>query len=204
MNYQKELEKLIEGLGKEQKVPSLLLHSCCAPCSSYVLEYLSNYFEITTFYYNPNIYPESEYTKRILEQQTLIAKMRTQHPIAFMAGAYDKDRFYEMARGMEHLKEGGERCFRCYELRLREAAEVAKKCGFDYFATTLSISPLKNAVRLNEIGLRLSKEFGVAYLPSDFKKKNGYKRSIELSKKYGLYRQDYCGCEFSVALSRRA
>ena len=204
MNYQKELEKLIEGLGKEQKVPSLLLHSCCAPCSSYVLEYLSNYFEITTFYYNPNIYPESEYTKRILEQQTLIAKMRTQHPIAFMAGAYDKDRFYEMARGMEHLKEGGERCFRCYELRLREAAEVAKKCGFDYFATTLSISPLKNAVRLNEIGLRLSKEFGVAYLPSDFKKKNGYKRSIELSKKYGLYRQDYCGCEFSVAVSRRA
>ena len=204
MNYQKELEKLIEGLGKEQKVPSLLLHSCCAPCSCYVLEYLSNYFEITTFYYNPNIYPESEYTKRILEQQTLIAKMRTQHPITFMAGAYDKDRFYEMARGMEHLKEGGERCFRCYELRLREAAEVAKKCGFDYFATTLSISPLKNAVRLNEIGLRLSKEFGVAYLPSDFKKKNGYKRSIELSKKYGLYRQDYCGCEFSVALSRRA
>ena len=169
MNYQKELEKLIEGLGKEQKVPSLLLHSCCAPCSSYVLEYLSNYFEITTFYYNPNIYPESEYTKRILEQQTLIAKMRTQHPITFMAGAYDKDRFYEMARGMEHLKEGGERCFGCYELRLREAAEVAKKCGFDYFATTLSISPLKNAVRLNEIGLRLSKEFGVAYLPSDFK-----------------------------------
>ena len=204
MNYQKELEKLIEGLGKEQKVPSLLLHSCCAPCSSYVLEYLSNYFEITTFYYNPNIYPESEYTKRILEQQTLIAKMRTQHPIAFMAGAYDKDRFYEMARGMEHLKEGGERCFRCYELRLREAAEVAKKCGFDYFATTLSISPLKNAVRLNEIGLRLSKEFGVAYLPSDFKKKNGYKRSIELSKKYGLYRQDYCGCEYSIEVPRRA
>lgn len=203
-NYQKELEKHLAELERQVPKPSLLLHSCCAPCSSYVLEYLSNYFEITTFYYNPNIYPESEYTKRILEQQTLIAKMRTQHPIAFMAGAYDKDRFYEMARGMEHLKEGGERCFRCYELRLREAAEVAKKCGFDYFATTLSISPLKNAVRLNEIGLRLSKEFGVAYLPSDFKKKNGYKRSIELSKKYGLYRQDYCGCEFSVALSRRA
>ncbi len=204
MNYQKELEKLIERLGKEEKAPSLLLHSCCAPCSSYVLEYLSNYFEITTFYYNPNIYPESEYTKRILEQQTLIAKMRTQHPISFMAGNYDKDRFYDMARGMEHLKEGGERCFRCYELRLRETAEVAKKCGFDYFATTLSISPLKNTIRLNEIGIRLSKEYGVEYLPSDFKKKNGYKRSIELSKKYGLYRQDYCGCEFSVAVSRRA
>ena len=204
MNYQKELEKLIERLGKEEKAPSLLLHSCCAPCSSYVLEYLSNYFEITTFYYNPNIYPESEYTKRILEQQTLIAKMRTRHPISFMAGNYDKDRFYDMARGMEHLKEGGERCFRFYELRLRETAEVAKKCGFDYFATTLSISPLKNTPRLNEIGIRLSKEYGVEYLPSDFKKKNGYKRSIELSKKYGLYRQDYCGCEFSVAVSRRA
>ncbi len=204
MNYQKELEKLIDRLKKEEKVPTLLLHSCCAPCSSYVLEYLSNYFEMTIFYYNPNIYPESEYTKRILEQQTLIAKMKTQHPVAFMAGSYDKDRFYEMARGMEHLKEGGERCFRCYELRLRESAEVARKCGFDYFATTLSISPLKNAAKLNEIGMRLSKEYGVDYLPSDFKKKNGYKRSIELSKKYGLYRQDYCGCEFSVAVPRRA
>ena len=204
MNYQKELEKIIEGLEKEEKTPSLLLHSCCAPCSSYVMEYLSNYFRITIFYYNPNIYPESEYTKRILEQQTLIAKMKTRHPISFMAGNYDKDRFYEMERGMEHLKEGGERCFRCYELRLRESGEVAKKCGFDYFATTLSISPLKNAARLNEIGMRLSKELGVSYLPSDFKKKNGYKRSIELSKKYGLYRQDYCGCEFSVAVPRRA
>lgn len=204
MNYQKELDKLIERLEKQEKVPSLLLHSCCAPCSSYVIEYLSNYFKITVFYYNPNIYPESEYTKRILEQQTLIAKMKTQHPVAFMAGSYDKDRFYEMARGMEHLKEGGERCFRCYELRLRESAEVARKCGFDYFATTLSISPLKNAAKLNEIGMRLSKEYGVDYLPSDFKKKNGYKRSIELSKKYGLYRQDYCGCEFSVAVPRRA
>lgn len=204
MNYQKELEKLIERLGKEEKVPTLLLHSCCAPCSSYVLEYLSNYFETTIFYYNPNIYPESEYTKRILEQQALITKMKTQHPVTFMAGNYDRDRFYEMAKGLEHLKEGGERCFRCYELRLRESAEVAKKCGLDYFTTTLSISPLKNAPKLNEIGIRLSREYGVEYLPSDFKKKNGYKRSIELSKKYGLYRQDYCGCEFSVAVPRRA
>ena len=204
MNYQKELEKLIECLGKEGKAPSLLLHSCCAPCSSYVLEYLSNYFETTIFYYNPNIYPESEYTKRILEQQTLITKMKTRHPVTFMAGNYDRDRFYKMAKGLEHLKEGGERCFRCYELRLRESAEVAKKCGLDYFTTTLSISPLKNAAKLNEIGIRLSREYGVEYLPSDFKKKNGYKRSIELSKKYGLYRQDYCGCEFSVAVPRRA
>ncbi|EOS80097.1 hypothetical protein C817_01969 [Dorea sp. 5-2] len=198
MNYQKELDKLIGRLGKEERVPSLLLHSCCAPCSSYVLEYLSNYFKITVFYYNPNIYPESEYTKRILEQQTLLSQMKTCHPVTFMAGNYDSDRFYEMAKGLEHVAEGGERCSKCYELRLREAAEVARKCGFDYFATTLSISPLKNAVKLNEIGMRLAKEYGVDYLLSDFKKKNGYKRSIELSKKYGLYRQDYCGCEFSV------
>ena len=198
MNYQKELDKLIGRLGKEERVPSLLLHSCCAPCSSYVLEYLSNYFKITVFYYNPNIYPESEYTKRILEQQTLLSQMKTCHPVTFMAGNYDSDRFYEMAKGLEHVAEGGERCSKCYELRLREAAEVARKCGFDYFATTLSISPLKNAAKLNEIGMRLAKEYGVDYLPSYFKKKNGYKRSIELSKKYGLYRQDYCGCEFSV------
>lgn len=204
MNYQKELEKLVEGLVREEKVPGLLLHSCCAPCSSYVLEYLSDYFRITVFYYNPNIYPESEYTKRILEQQTLIGEMKTRYPVAFMAGNYDRDRFCEMAKGSEHVKEGGERCFRCYELRLKETAKTARKCGFDYFTTTLSISPLKNAAKLNEIGMRLAGEYGVMYLPSDFKKKNGYKRSIELSKKYGLYRQDYCGCEFSIPESRRA
>ena len=192
MNYQRELEKLIERLGKEEKIPRLLLHSCCAPCSSYVMEYLSNYFEITVFYYNPNIYPESEYTKRILEQQTLIGEMKTQHPISFIAGNYDKDRFYEMAEGLEQLKEGGERCFRCYELRLRESARLAREVGFDYFATTLSISPLKNAAKLNEIGTRLAEEYGVSYLPSDFKKKNG------------LYRQDYCGCEYSIEVPRRA
>lgn len=197
MNYQKELDKTLEQLDKEAKVPTLLLHSCCAPCSSYVLEYLSQYFQITVFYYNPNIYPESEYTKRILEQQTLIGQMKSKHPISFMAGAYDKERFYAMAEGMETLKEGGARCMKCYELRFREAAEVAKKGNFDYFTTTLSISPMKNAVKLNEIGMRLAEEYQVAYLLSDFKKKNGYKRSIELSKEYGLYRQDYCGCEFS-------
>lgn len=197
MNYQKELDKLIEILKTEVKVPRLLLHSCCAPCSSYVLEYLSSCFDITVFYYNPNIYPESEYTKRILEQQTLIGEMQTKYPVSFIAGQYDKDRFYEMAAGMEHLKEGGERCFKCYELRLGEAAKTAKEGGFDYFTTTLSISPLKNADRLNEIGVRLSEEYGVKYLQSDFKKKNGYKRSIELSREFGLYRQDYCGCEYS-------
>lgn len=197
MNYQKELDKIIKKLEEEKRVPTLLLHSCCAPCSSYVLEYLSNYFSITVFYYNPNISPESEYTKRIWEQQMLIDKLPAKHPVTFVAGPYDSDRFYDMARGLEREKEGGERCFRCYELRLREAAEMAKKAEFDFFTTTLSISPLKNAQKLNEIGMRLAEEYGVAYLPSDFKKKNGYKRSVELSKEYGLYRQDYCGCVFS-------
>ena len=197
MNYQKELDKLIEKLQKEQRVPRLLLHSCCAPCSSYVLEYLSNYFEITVFYYNPNIFPENEYTKRILEQQMLIGDMKMKYPVSFLAGNYDRERFFEMARGIEHLKEGGERCFKCYELRLEESAKVAQDGGFDFFTTTLSISPMKNAEKLNEIGTTLGKKYGVSYLQSDFKKKNGYKRSIELSKTYDLYRQDYCGCEFS-------
>jgi predicted adenine nucleotide alpha hydrolase (AANH) superfamily ATPase len=197
MNYQKEMEKLVSRLQEERKVPRLLLHSCCAPCSSYVLEYLSNYFEITVFYYNPNIFPENEYTKRILEQQMLIADMKTKHPVSFIAGSYDRERFFAMAEGLEHLKEGGERCFKCYELRLEEAARVAKEGEFDYFTTTLSISPMKNADKLNEIGIEVGSKYGVAYLQSDFKKKNGYKRSIELSNEYGLYRQDYCGCEFS-------
>ena len=197
MNYQKELEKIIDRLRREDRVPRLLLHSCCAPCSSYVLEYLSRYFEITVFYYNPNIYPESEYSKRIIEQQRLIDEMNVKHPISFVAGEYEKERFYDIAKGLEDVKEGGERCMRCYELRLREAAELASKGEYDYFTTTLSISPLKNAKKLNEIGERLAEEYGVTYLNSDFKKKNGYKRSTELSKEYGLYRQDYCGCVYS-------
>lgn len=198
MNYQKELEKLLVKLEKEERTPRLLLHSCCAPCSSYVLEYLSKYFEITVFYYNPNIFPESEYTKRILEQQTLIEEMEMKYPVSFIAGNYDKERFYEMARGLEHLKEGKERCFKCYALRLEETAKLAKEGEFDYFTTTLSISPMKNAEKLNEIGAALGKKYEVEYLQSDFKKKNGYKRSIELSKEYGLYRQDYCGCIYSM------
>lgn len=198
INYQKELEKLLAQLEAEQRVPALLIHSCCAPCSSYVLEYLSEYFKITVFYYNPNIYPESEYTKRIAEQQKLIRDMEFRYPVSFLAGKYDKEKFYEMAAGMEDLKEGGVRCMKCYELRLSEAARQAVAGGFDYFTTTLSISPMKNAQKLNEIGLRVGEEYGVKYLVSDFKKKNGYKRSIELSKEYGLYRQDYCGCEFSM------
>ncbi len=201
MNYQKELDRLIRKLEMEEKVPRLLLHSCCAPCSSYVLEYLSDYFAITVFYYNPNISPESEYTKRLFEQQRLIDRLPAKHPVAFAAGPYDSGRFFRMAEGLEQVKEGGERCFRCYELRLREAAKMAKSAEFDYFTTTLTISPLKKADKLNEIGVRLGEEYGVPYLLSDFKKKNGYKRSIELSKEYGLYRQDYCGCVFSREFS---
>ena len=197
MNYQKELDKLLAKLEKEERIPTLLLHSCCAPCSSYVLEYLSKYFKITVFYYNPNIYPESEYTKRILEQQMLIDDMETRFPVSFLAGNYEKEKFYKMAEGLEYVKEGGERCFKCYALRLEEAAKVAKEGGFDYYTTTLSISPMKNSEKLNQIGKAIGEKYGVEYLQSDFKKKNGYKRSVELSKEYGLYRQDYCGCIFS-------
>ncbi len=203
MNYQKELEKIIAGLEREHKVPRLLLHSCCAPCSSYVLEYLSQYFCITVFYYNPNIYPESEYSKRIVEQQRLIDELSVRHPVSFAAGPYENERFYETVCGMEREKEGGKRCERCYELRLREAAVLAKDGSYDYFTTTLSISPLKKAEKLNEIGARLGKEYGVSYLHSDFKKKNGYKRSIELSAEHHLYRQDYCGCVYSYEEARQ-
>ena len=196
-NYQKELEKLLKQFEKDGRVPSLLLHSCCAPCSSYVLEYLSQYFHITVFYYNPNIYPDTEYDKRVQEQKELIEKLPAKYPISFLAGEYDKQLFYDAVKGMEREKEGGRRCFRCYELRLLEAAREAKKGNFDYFTTTLSISPMKNAAKLNEIGERIGEEIGVPYLLSDFKKKNGYRRSVELSGLYGLYRQDYCGCIFS-------
>lgn len=202
MNYQKELEKIIAELEREHKVPGLLLHSCCAPCSSYVLEYLSRYFRITVFYYNPNIYPESEYSKRIVEQQKLIDELPVRHPVSFVAGTYEKERFYETVQGLEKEREGGRRCMRCYELRLREAASLAREGGYEYFTTTLSISPLKKAEKLNEIGMRLGDEYGVRYLPSDFKKKNGYKRSVELSAEYHLYRQDYCGCVYSYEEAR--
>ena len=197
LGMENEFEKAMRILQSVPPTATLLLHSCCAPCSSYVLEYLSNSFEITVFYYNPNIFPENEYTKRILEQQTLISDMKVKHPVSFLAGNYDRNRFFQIAEGLEHLREGGERCFKCYELRLEEAAKIASDAGFDYFTTTLSISPLKNADKLNEIGTRLADKYGVKYLQSDFKKKNGYKRSIELSSEYGLYRQDYCGCEYS-------
>ena len=195
MNYQKELEKILSGLGKEHN--QLLLHSCCAPCSSYVLEYLSNYFEITIFYYNPNLYPESEYTTRVKEQRELISKMTTKYPVKFVEGQYKRDDFFDAVKGFEGSPEGSERCFRCYTLRLCETVKMAKRKGYDFFATTLSISPLKNAEKLNEIGIQLSEQYQVRYLPSDFKKRGGYQRSIELSNEHGLYRQNYCGCEFS-------
>lgn len=198
INYQKKLDALLDGLASEQTEPKhLFLHSCCAPCSSYVLEYLSQYMEITVFYYNPNISPQKEYLARVEEQKRLIESMPVTHPVHFMEGSYCPEYFYEAVRGHEQDREGGGRCFICYELRLREAARLAKEGGYDYFTTTLSISPLKNAAKLNEIGARLSEEYGVPYLYSDFKKKNGYKRSIELSAEYQLYRQNYCGCVYS-------
>ena len=197
-NYQKELERLIEReCTKENKVPRLLLHSCCAPCSSYVLEYLSEYFEITLLYYNPNIFPEEEYQKRVNELHRLVSEMHFRHPVTIIDGRYDPQEFFRMARGLEDIPEGGERCFRCYRLRLDEAARIAAEGGYDYFTTTLSISPLKNAGKINEIGEELSGIYGVNHLPSDFKKKNGYKRSIELSAEHDLYRQNFCGCVYS-------
>lgn len=196
-NYQKELDKILKEIENKSQVPTLLLHSCCAPCSSYVLEYLSRYFSITVFYYNPNIYPAEEYYKRVEEQKSFISQLKTANEVKFIEGEFNDKVFYNCIQGLEHIKEGGERCFACYKLRLEETAKLAKDLHFDYFTTTLSISPYKNAEKLNEISNELSQIFNVKNLPSDFKKKNGYKRSIELSQEYNLYRQDYCGCVFS-------
>ena len=196
-NDPKELEKVMELNKGRGQVPRLFLHSCCAPCSSYVLEYLSPLFAVTVFYYNPNIFPAEEYEKRVEEQKRLIVSLSGAHAIDFVAGEYEPDKFIRMAKGLEKEPEGGERCFRCYKLRMEEAARLAARGGYDYFTTTLTISPLKNAEKINEIGEQLAELYGVRHLPSDFKKKNGYRRSVELSAKYGLYRQNYCGCVFS-------
>ena len=196
-NYQKEMDHLLSEITVKNQLPKLLLHSCCAPCSSYVLEYLSQFFHITIYYYNPNISYIDEYQKRITEQQKLIQHLPVKNPIQFLQGEYEPEKFYQVAKGLEKSPEGGERCFKCYELRLEATAKLAKELGFDYFTTTLSISPHKNAAKLNEIGELLAKEYDTPYLCADFKKKNGYKRSIELSKEYQLYRQDYCGCIYS-------
>lgn len=193
MNAQIELEKLIDKLKEEGKRPSLLLHACCAPCASYPLEYLSKSFDVTLFYYNPNITEKTEYEKRLEELR------RLSHEFGFnvIDGVYDGKIFFEHSKGLEQEPERGKRCEKCFSLRLSKASEVATSFGFEYFATTLTLSPLKNATLINEIGLSVEKEGGTKYLPTDFKKKGGYLRSIELSNKYNLYRQNYCGCVFS-------
>ena len=210
MNYQKQLDELLENkdlLGKK-----VLVHSCCAPCSSYVIESLRQYFALTIFYYNPNISDISEYDKRAAEQKRLIREMDIRnyvcqdahnYPVDFMEGLYEPERFFEIAEGLENCAEGGERCLKCYELRLRKTAMIAKKLNYDYYVTTLSISPLKSSEKLNEIGRKVGEEIGIPFLPSDFKKKEGYKRSIELSAEYELYRQNYCGCVYSKDATKK-
>ncbi len=200
-NYAKELDGMIEQFQEKGEYPRLLLHACCAPCSSYCMEYLRQFFDVTVFFYNPNITEDAEYRKRVAEEKRLISEYNALggRRIEIIEGDYVPSDFFSAVKGYEDCKEGGERCKKCFELRLRESARVAKEGGFDFFTTTLTISPLKNAEVLNEVGEAAGKEAGIAFLPSDFKKKNGYKRSIELSKEYGLYRQDYCGCSFSKA-----
>lgn len=193
INYDKELSKVIEENIKSKAKPRLLLHACCAPCSSACIDRLKDAFDITVFFYNPNIDDEEEYAKRMAEQ----VKFCKNFCIPTIENAFNQSEFYSVSKGLEHLKEGDKRCFKCYRLRLNKTAEYAKANGFEYFATTLTLSPLKNAEKLNEIGFDAEKEFGVKYLASDFKKGGGYLKSIELSKKYGLYRQNYCGCSYS-------
>lgn len=197
MNYSKFLEEILEDIDNKNIRPKLLLHSCCAPCSSYVIEYLSKYFDITIFYYNPNISPISEYLKRKEEQIRLIKEIKSTNKLNIIDCDYDNDIYEEMIKGLENEPERGNRCTVCFSLRLRKTAVTAKEMEYDYFGTTLTVSPYKNSNLINEIGLDLQEELGVDYLVSDFKKKNGYKRSIELSKIYNLYRQNYCGCKYS-------
>lgn len=197
ISYKDILNKELSKIKEAGITPRLLLHSCCAPCSSYVLEYLTEYFDITVYYYNPNISPMGEYEKRIAEQKRLISEMKFKNSVSFIEGTYNHDEFISLTRGLENLPEGGERCSLCYEMRLEAAAQKAAEINADYFTTTLSVSPYKNTAKLNTTGLKLAMEYGVPYLVSDFKKNNGYKRSIELSTEYGLYRQNFCGCIFS-------
>ena len=201
INYQKELDKIITKNKSEGVVPSLLLHVCCAPCSSYCLEYLSQYFDITVYYYNPNITPQSEYLHRLNEEKRLLSLMPFEHPVRLCESEYDPKEFFDIVKGLESEPEGGKRCEKCFKLRLNSAAQKTAELNMDYFTTTLTISPLKNAAMLNQIGAEVAQSYGVKWLPSDFKKREGYKRSIELSKEYSLYRQNYCGCAFSKAAS---
>ncbi|NLM49943.1 MAG: epoxyqueuosine reductase QueH [Clostridiaceae bacterium] len=197
VNYQQKLDMILKELEKEKTTPKILLHSCCAPCSSYVITYLSGYFAIDLLYYNPNIMPIEEYNKRKSEQIRFLKEVKTKNPINFIDSDYDNENFLKLIKGYENEKEGGTRCHICYRLRLEAAAKAgrARDCG--YFLSTLSVSPYKNAQIINEIGEELSKIYGIKHLPNDFKKRGGYQKSIELSKEYNLYRQNYCGCVFS-------
>lgn len=196
INYDIEMNKIIEKLDRK---PKLLIHSCCGPCSTAVLERLVKYFEIDILFFNPNLDSEYEFDKRVIEQKKVIAHMENKNSakIGIVTVPYDHDEFLKIANGLEKEREGGKRCMRCYYLRLRKAGEYAKIHGYDYFTTTLSISPHKNSQVLNKMGIALGEKIGVSYLMSDFKKKNGFKRSVEISEELHLYRQDYCGCEFS-------
>lgn len=196
-NYQLKMEEIILENQKKGRVPTLLLQACCAPCSSAVLERISDFFQVTILYYNPNISDAKEYEKRLYEVESFVKKIETKNPIQVIPGRYEPKEFFHAISGYEHLGEGSERCFQCYRLRLEETARIAKEKSFDYFGTTLSISPYKNSRVLNQIGTKLETKYKVPYLYADFKKKNGYQRSIELSNQYGLYRQDYCGCIYS-------
>lgn len=197
INYQKELDRVIDKIKKEGRVPKLLLHVCCAPCSSYCLEYLSKYFDITVYFYNPNISIANEYNYRLSEEKRLVSLMPFEYPVKVVEGEYLPKDYFEYVKGLENEPEGGKRCEKCFRLRLESSARYAKEHGFDYFTTTLTISPLKNAQLLNSIGEELANQYDVPWLYSDFKKREGYKRSIILSKEYDLYRQNYCGCVFS-------
>ena len=190
-NYQNELDAVTGALDRR---PSLLLQSCCGPCSSYVLEYLTQYFDVTVFFYNPNIRPEAEFNRRLDTLKKLLADMPLEHPAVLLEPDWRGDEFFQAIRGLESEPEGGARCAACFKLRLEETARTAVEWGYDYFGTTLTVSPHKNAELINTIGEALGEEYGVRWLPSDFKKRNGYLRSIQLSKEYGLYRQEYCGC----------
>jgi predicted adenine nucleotide alpha hydrolase (AANH) superfamily ATPase len=195
MNFQQEQDNIIKGLTFK---PRLLLHSCCGPCSSYCIEALIKYFDITVLWHNPNIQPKSEYDLRLTNQIKLIKEFEKEGKLTLIEIPYDEQEFFSVIKGLEQEKEGGKRCTECFKLRLEQSAKIAKEQNFDYFTTTLTVSPHKNAPLINEIGFNLAEKYGVKFLPSDFKKKNGYKRSIELSKQFDLYRQDYCGCVFSI------
>ena len=203
INYQAELEKIIKGLNGK---PKLLLHACCGPCSSYVMEYLASVFDITVLYYNPNIYPQDEYQRRLKELKDFLPRFppAVENKVRLVEMNYDPQEFYTAVQGLEQEPEKGGRCTVCYRLRMERAAQYAKAHGFVWFTTTLSVSPLKDPIRINQIGEELAAQYGLRHLPSEFKKRDGYKRSLELSREYGLYRQDYCGCEFSARARGKA